>query len=603
MSLLMDALKKAEQEKREAAKRLKTRAGRDQFGEVTGANEEPGAGAANAAEITSEQPIQRMDPTVVRSREEIFAATSSIALAPMEDEDKEKKMERADRNREVTEQDTTDEIPIDLPVDKMAADRHEVDELDTTGQLRTGQEALPEPMDEPEAAETVSPLDETIHGATLDREISPDLYQETIKGEPFEIPSIEGTYDETLPGVPAAELVRDIGGKHQPTPVAAQTVFTAAGTTGTGINWAMITGGIMVIVIALGIVVYYSITPVTRDLPSPLVARRIEQIIPHQLPADISAGNVTGTTTQQPLMGQTPAKTQTLPAHTAAEASAGPASGVEVAGGASEGAGMPAVQAEEEGVAAPPRTAKNAPAGTGEPLPVETNETVADAGGPAEERTVPGLPASIEVTPALIKISRSKVPDDRGKLINDAYQDFQNGDYVAAKSAYQQALQLSPDNRDALLGLGAVAINNGDILQAFRMYSRLLRIDPEDTVARAILINLQNKSDLVNRESTIKLLAFKHPKDPFLHFTLGNVYAAQQRWAEAQQAFFDAYRYDSSNPGYALNLAISLDHIGQTDTALDYYNAALQLTEEKPASFNTANVIARIKTLSTNAGP
>ncbi|MEJ2761418.1 MAG: hypothetical protein P8126_07750, partial [Gammaproteobacteria bacterium] len=88
-----------------------------------------------------------------------------------------------------------------------------------------------------------------------------------------------------------------------------------------------------------------------------------------------------------------------------------------------------------------------------------------------------------------------------------------------------------------------------------------------------------------------------NPDQPFLYFTLGNLYASQSRWPEAQQAFFDAYRQDSSNPDYAFNLAVSLDQLGHPKTALDYYKKARRLAGNGEASFDVSSLSARISTL------
>ncbi|MCH8244345.1 tetratricopeptide repeat protein, partial [Patescibacteria group bacterium] len=209
-----------------------------------------------------------------------------------------------------------------------------------------------------------------------------------------------------------------------------------------------------------------------------------------------------------------------------------------------------------------------------------------------------GLPASIKLAPSLIKISRNIVPDDRGQLIGEAFLAYKAGDFTSARSKYRQVLENFPDNRDALLGLAAIALNGGDVEQAFMVYSRLLKNNPLDKLARAALINLRSGPDLVGEESAIKLMIRDNPADAFLYFALGNIYAAQSRWAQAQQAFFDAYRYNSSNPAYALNLAVSLDQAGQPETALDYYNVALKLADKGSANFDIANVMVRIQTLS-----
>jgi len=80
---------------------------------------------------------------------------------------------------------------------------------------------------------------------------------------------------------------------------------------------------------------------------------------------------------------------------------------------------------------------------------------------------------------------------------------------------------------------------------------------------------------------------------------LGNVYAAQGRWNEAQSAYFDAQRQEPDSPDYAFNLAVSLEHINQPRAALDYYQRALKLMQTKGASFDVAQLKSRIQQLSS----
>ena len=53
----------------------------------------------------------------------------------------------------------------------------------------------------------------------------------------------------------------------------------------------------------------------------------------------------------------------------------------------------------------------------------------------------------------------------------------------------------------------------------------------------------------------------------------------------AQSAYFKALELDGTNPDYAYNLAISLEHIGQPSIALTYYRLAFELANTAaPAS-------------------
>ena len=72
----------------------------------------------------------------------------------------------------------------------------------------------------------------------------------------------------------------------------------------------------------------------------------------------------------------------------------------------------------------------------------------------------------------------------------------------------------------------------------------------------------------------------------------------QQRWAEAQQAFFDAHRLDSDNADYAYNLAVSLDRLAQSAAALGFYRRALELSDRGYASFGADEVMRRIESIS-----
>jgi tetratricopeptide (TPR) repeat protein len=87
------------------------------------------------------------------------------------------------------------------------------------------------------------------------------------------------------------------------------------------------------------------------------------------------------------------------------------------------------------------------------------------------------------------------------------------------------------------------------------------------------------------------------PDAGFLQFALGNQYAAQGRWAEAQQAYFQAYASDPEHPDFAYNLAISLDRMHQTKLALEYYRRALALAETHPVSFDKVQVSNRVSQL------
>lgn len=567
----MDALRKAEQEKKAAAKRL-----RESRQSVISTVKDDDTAETPSIVTQNIQTVVASESSSDHVEDDSFLSTSELTLEPITVR---KNTEPEEESETATEQGSSDTATMNLSVtgDYVTIGSPPEDDLQSTGEHETLQDK-PGLNDEFGGEGADNPLDETYHGLVLDREINPSFFEETIQGEPYVGEEAERSFEETLPGVPAAELIKDIGEQNQPTPVAAQTVFAATATSRSSVfKWPVFIGLPVLLVIAFSIFYYYSVTPglFTRAVPSPLVARGIEQIVP--LPVDIAIAPelVSGT-----LIDSVDSMDVAVIPEAASETSQGndvmeqPVSIVTEVIGEETGSNVEELASIDDAPAV---------------------SVFAEA---ADVQPAQGLPASITLAPSLIKISRNKVPDDRGQLVGEAFQAYKAGDFTSARSKYEQVLERFPDNRDALLGLAAIALNGGDVEQAFVAYSRLLKNNPLDKLARAALINLQSGVDLVSEESAIKLIIRDNPADAFLYFALGNIYAAQSRWAQAQQAFFDAYRYNTSNPDYALNLAVSLDQIGQTETALDYYNAALKLADEGLANFDTANVMVRIQTLS-----
>ncbi len=183
-------------------------------------------------------------------------------------------------------------------------------------------------------------------------------------------------------------------------------------------------------------------------------------------------------------------------------------------------------------------------------------------------------------------------------LVEQAYQAFLRNDLAVARDGYQRALVREPTNRDALLGLAAIDVRSGQLNSAEARYLRLLEIDPRDSHAMASLISLRGQLDPVASESRLKSLIASQPEAALLHFSLGNQYAQQSRWSEAQAAYFKAHSVDPENADYAFNLAVSLDQLHQGKLALEFYQRALALTDRRAASFNPAHARLRVQELS-----
>jgi tetratricopeptide (TPR) repeat protein len=210
---------------------------------------------------------------------------------------------------------------------------------------------------------------------------------------------------------------------------------------------------------------------------------------------------------------------------------------------------------------------------------------------PIPRQQLAPAPAPAEISP------RRAAPQVHPK-VDAGYAAYLAGDLAAARTEYQQALREEPANRDALLGLAALDVRAGRFEAAEGAYLRLLQSDPRDAHAQAALLALRGgRGDAVAVESRVKSMLADNPGAHVLNFTLGNQFAQQGRWAEAQQEYFKAFAAEPENADFAYNLAISLDQLRQPKLALEYYRRALALAKMRGASFDAAAAEARVSQL------
>lgn len=207
------------------------------------------------------------------------------------------------------------------------------------------------------------------------------------------------------------------------------------------------------------------------------------------------------------------------------------------------------------------------------------------------------LPSEREAAPeAPIRLMRTKPEPDANLLRGHA--NIQSNDLEFARRDFEQALQRDPNNTDALLSLAAIAQRQGRPADAENLYQRAVIANPSDPAVQGAALNgAVAGADPQNTESRLKTLLTGQPESAPLNFALGNLYARQKRWAEAQQVYFNAVAVDSDNPDYLFNLAVSLDHIRQARPAAQHYRLALEAAERRPSAFNREQVRKRLSEL------
>ncbi len=222
----------------------------------------------------------------------------------------------------------------------------------------------------------------------------------------------------------------------------------------------------------------------------------------------------------------------------------------------------------------------------------------ANASQAADSVIAPQSIAQQDRTASQIKVTRSEKSDPVGALLLQAWSAYNSSDYEQARKYYAQVLNHEINNRDALMGMGAIALNNDDSGAARQYYNRLLQLDPHDPVANAAMMNmnLNSTADSLSENKLLHLIR-QNPAAADLHYALGNKYAAQSRWSEAQVEYFKAFKHDSASADYAFNLAVSLEHIKRPLEAVSYYRRALQLAVGSNIGFSVEVANSRLRHL------
>jgi len=214
---------------------------------------------------------------------------------------------------------------------------------------------------------------------------------------------------------------------------------------------------------------------------------------------------------------------------------------------------------------------------------------------PAQPRRARPAPTREPDTDSPVRLT--KAPLKVNPALLRGFDAFNRGDMELAQLEYERAQKSDPRNTDAMHGLAAIAVRQGRHDQADLLYRRIIEADPQDTVAMSALINSRTQIDPGAAESRLKSLSATQPDLAAPQFALGNLYARQGRWNEAQQAYFSAYGAEQDNPDILYNLAISLEHLRQNRLAAQYYGLAIAAAQSRPAGFDRAQATARLQAL------
>ncbi|HXZ50280.1 MAG TPA: tetratricopeptide repeat protein [Usitatibacter sp.] len=263
-------------------------------------------------------------------------------------------------------------------------------------------------------------------------------------------------------------------------------------------------------------------------------------------------------------------------------------------------ANAPAPSTPSAGPAAPPDIAAA-------PAPEPAAITSSAQPGPAPASAAPAAPARpvdellreakpVEAEPLSLAPSKSQGPSVPPE-VEAGYEALMAGDLDAARTRYEAAVRADPLNVDAQLGLATVEARGGNVPAAALCYRRALEVDPGNPTALAGLAALAGFSRPEAAEGELRSELAASPRSAALQATLGNLYASQERWGEAQAAYFEAHRLQPENADVTFDLAVSLDHLGQRKLAADFYRQALESRRGATAQFDPAAAERRLAEL------
>ena len=640
MSLLMDALRRAEKEKKAAAEKLR---------EKDGSLKETGSGTdglslALADDDDNSQPVfdpsidtsvednddvsQSIDPdaTIAEARENLELETDyQIAYGPPDNKDKGKEHEHEHEYEHGSAVDNSDVKPIAATYDLGLQDEASLDtkSLDTESSkdatVEHSSHASLHDEQRDQESHAIDRFTIDMSGEAGDQTLSTDneatndtliLENGSHDDNHQELPE----YEQTLEYEPTLEQTRtysETSGKHQFqkntgesasggfSPVAAQNVFAAKKyKSQTAITVAILILLITVGLTAAGFFYYFSVTPANRQIMSPRVdegiaadQNTIESITntesvdasisePDPLAPPTIDGVTAGVDTS--LLATINDLPTTQPESRPPE---GKTKNEELAVSDNESVAM--VQGSDKPVR---QTDESGSSSATESISDSVSEMESEATGKAFNVT----DEELALRPALVKISRSSKQSNVDETVTRAYKAYSSGNLLQARELYEKVLETTSDNRNALLGLGAIAVRQSRFDSAYQYYGKMLQQNPSDHAAIAALVSIQQQADPANSEARIRRLLESNPAAPYLYQALGHVYARTQRWPQAQKAYFDAFSRDSNNADYAFNLAVSLEQLNQSDAALEYYNKALDLATTQPISFERVTAQERI---------
>lgn len=186
--------------------------------------------------------------------------------------------------------------------------------------------------------------------------------------------------------------------------------------------------------------------------------------------------------------------------------------------------------------------------------------------------------ATTNETSGLTDTMSNGVEVDARKMIDNAYTLIDEQRYDQAQDGFARILKILPANEDAQAGLAYAARRSGKLAEALKQYEQLGRNPSHRTkalVGRGIsLVQLQRWTEAEG----VLLSALEHDATSWGAWNaLGQVRDHQNRWSDAEIAYFNAISLRPLAPSLYNNLGVSYLCQLRFDEAIEQFNRSLKL--------------------------
>lgn len=147
--------------------------------------------------------------------------------------------------------------------------------------------------------------------------------------------------------------------------------------------------------------------------------------------------------------------------------------------------------------------------------------------------------------PQVRKFIQGLVPSTADLYAKQAYEWEVNGQLPMAVTNYWQALAEQPDHYHAMIGLGRTLLKQGEIDEALDLLEQVPQGVAERAVADALIATAQFQKEAAGQsEADLHAKIEADPNDLASRYALASLYAAEQRYEAALQAFLEVVRRD-----------------------------------------------------------